>query len=583
MGAANIIIFLGGLALFLYGVTLMGDGMKLLAGSRLGSLIQRLTGSPVKALGLGAGMSAVIQSSSAVSIMSMGFVNTGLIRLGSALYIVLGSLLGTSITGWIVVIANGGSGWAAILSTSVIVGIIALIGIILRKFSKSASNHVIGDILLGCAVLMLGMSTMTNSMAPVNFNPAFLSFLTKLSNPVLGIFIGIIFTCIVQSSAAGVATLQALALTGSLTYSVAIPVMLGITIGGALPVLISSIGVSPNGVRTALSHLLFDVIGVCILGIIFYTVNAIHPFGFMDDSISIVMAALLNTLIRLILVVILFPLVGFVEKLLLSLVKEKKEEEVPGVDLEMLEERFLSHTAVAIAQSRRVIDSMALLVHKNLSDAAKTLESYSEEMFLEVKETEDLIDKYEDKLGTYLIKISGAQLSKDQNEELYMFLHAITDLERISDHALNLSESAQEIHEKNIAFSPEAQHELSVMKSAIAEITDITLDAFVNNDLEKAHRVEPLEEHIDNLCDALKHNHIDRLQNEACTLEHGFVFNDLLTNYERIGDHCSNIAVAMLEINNDAFDTHAYVDSLVRMKDEKYYRYSQEYQQKYRL
>jgi len=580
MSVANILIFVGGLALFLYGVIVMGDGMKLLTGSRLGELIQKLTGSPVKALGLGAGMSAVIQSSSAVSIMSMGFVSTGLIRLRSALYIVLGSLLGTSITGWIVVLSSGGSGWADVLSTSVIVGIIAFIGILLRKFSKSSSNHVIGDILLGCAVLMMGMSIMTNSMDPFKNNPAFLNFMTKLSNPLLGIIIGIAFTCLVQSSAAGVATLQALALTGSLTFSVAIPVILGITIGGALPVLISSIGVSVNGKRTALSHLIFDAAGVCFIGIIFYIITAIHPFAFLQESIPIALVAFINTLLRLIMIIVLFPFVKTAEKIVCRLIRDKKADESSAGDLEMLEERFLSHTAVAIAQSRRVMDSMAMLVRKNMADADAVVESFSDELFKEVAETED---KYEDKLGTYLIKISSKQLSTDQNEELYTFLHAITDLERISDHALNLSENAKEIHDKNVVFSDSARHELAVLKSAVNEIVEITTDAFVNQDMEKACRVEPLEEHIDNLCNALKHSHIDRLQNETCTLEHGFVFNDLLTNYERIGDHCSNIAVAMLEIKKDVFDTHEYLESLVNMKDEKFYRYFEEYQQKYQL
>ena len=585
MSIANIILFLGGLALFLYGVTLIGDGMKLLAGSRLAGFIRNVTGSPVKALGVGIGMSSIIQSSSAVSIMSMGFVSTGLIRLRQALYIVLGSLFGTCITGWIVCLSNTGeSSWAQYFSSSIIVGVIAIIGICLRKFSKSQSHHVVGDILLGFAVLLLGMSTMTTSMHPLHSSPGFLSMLGNLSNPFLGILIGIVFTAVVQSSAAAVATLQAIALTGSLSFSVCIPVMLGITIGGALPVIISALGLSKNSFRTALGHLLFDLFGALLVGAVFYIVNAIHPISFMDHSVSIVGVAMLNTALRLIIILVFCPFVGFVEKIVLAIVKDKEEEpDTPGIDLDMLEERFLSHTTVAIAQSRRVIDSMATLVEKNLTDAEAVLASYTEEGFQEVADTEGLIDKYEDRLGSYLIKISRKQLSKKQNEDLYEFLHVITDLERMSDHALNLAESAQEIHEKNIVFSDEARHELDVLQAAVKEITHNTLNAFINSDLEAAIRIEPLEEHIDNLCDALKHNHIDRLQNEECTLEHGFVFNDLLNNYERIGDHCSNIAVAMLEINNDTFDTHEYVDSLVKLKDEKFRQYLDEYTQKYSL
>ena len=585
MSIANIITFLGGLGLFLYGVTLMGDGMKLLAGSTLGKFIRKVTGSPVKALGIGAGMSAVIQSSSAVSIMAMGFVNSNLIKLKSALYIVLGSMFGTCVTGWLVAVSNSGGSWAEILSTSVIVGVIAVLGIILRKFTKSQSNHVVGDILLGCAVLLLGMSSMTNSMAPLSASEEFLSFMVQLSNPALGILIGIVFTVVVQSSAAAVATLQALAITGGLEFDVAIPVMLGITIGGALPVLISALGLNTASVRTAVAHLLFDVIGVVIVGAIFYIINAVHPFSFMTEPVSIVGVALLNTLLRLIMIIILVPMVGLIERMAVRLVKEKDTgEKAAADDLNLLEERFLDrNTTVAIEQSRLVINSMAVLVKKSLDDAADTFTEYSEAKLEKVQESEDLVDKYEDALGSYLIKISGKRLSREQNEDLYEFLHTITDLERMSDHALNLAESAREIHDKKISFSAEAERELTVLRAAVNEIVTITLEAFVSQNLDQAYRVEPLEEHIDNLCDTMKHNHIDRLQNKTCTLEYGFVFNDLLTNYERIGDHCSNIAVAMIEIDNDVFDTHEYLDSLVKMKDERFRKYLDEYTEKYRL
>ncbi len=585
MGVVNIISFLGGLALFLYGVTLMGDGMKLMAGSRLGSFINRVTGSPVKALGIGAGMSAIIQSTSAVSIMAMGFVNTNLIRLRQALYIVLGAMLGTSVTGWIVCISSSGSGgWAQFFSTSVIVGVIAILGIYLRKFSKSQNSNVVGDILLGCAVLMLGMSTMTGSMSPLQSNQEFLSLMVKLSNPVVGILIGIGFTCLVQSSAAAVATLQALALTGSLTFSVAIPVMLGITIGGALPVLISSMGLSVLSKRTALAHLLFDVIGAVICGGIFYIANAVHPFAFLENPVSIVGVAALNTLLRLVMIVVLTPLVGAVERLTVRVYKEKTPDKTPEEStLDLLEEHFLSDTNVALAQSRKVVSTMALLTKKNVNDAIEVTKQYSDELFDIVCAAEDLTDKYEDRLGSYLIKLSRKQFSTQQNKELYTYLHVITDLERMSDHAQNLAESAKEIHEKNIVFTDEARHELDVLKSAIGEIVEITIGAFVNNDYDAAQRVEPLEEHIDNLCDALKLNHVDRLQSLECTLEHGFIFNDLLNNCERISDHCSNIAVAMLEINNDVFDTHQYLKNVVDTKDESFRKYYEEYSQKYSL
>lgn len=585
MSIVNIITFLGGLALFLYGVTLVGDGMRLLAGNRLDGLIRKATESPIKAVGVGAGMSVIIQSSYAVSTMTTGFVNTGLIRMRQALYVVLGSLFGTCVTGWIVCLSGSGTGdWTRLFSGSLVVGIICVVGIILRKFTKSQSNHVIGDILLGCGVLLLGMTTMTASLQPLNGSEAFLSFLTKLQNPITGILIGIVFTAIIQSSAAAVATLQVLALIGILPYSVAIPVMLGITIGGAIPVIIGALGLSRNTFRTALGHLLFNLIGAILAGAVFYIINAIHPFSFMNAPISIVGVALLNTLLRLVIIFVLCPMVGMVEKLTMVIVKDR-EEQKPSEEgeLGLLDEHFLTHTTVAIAQSRTVISSMACLVVKCIEDASAAFDHYSKELFKEVKDTESLIDKYEDRLGSFLIKISRQPLSKTQNEDLYEFLHVITDLERMSDHALNLAESAQEIHAKHIVFSPEAQHELSVLRAAVSEIVHNTINAFVGSDLDAALRVEPLEEHIDNLCIALKHNHVDRLQNEECTLEHGFVFNDMLTNYERLGDHCSNIAVAMLEINNDEFDTHEYVDSLTLLKDEKFKKYLDEYKEKYSL
>ena len=583
MTAGNFIVLLGGLALFLYGVTLMSDGMKLVAGSRFESFINKITGSPIKALGFGAGLAAVIQSSSATSIMAMGFVDTRLIKMRQAFYIVLGSILGTSVTSWLLLLTNSGlsKGSVSIFSAAAITGIIAVIGIILRKFSRSQSHHNTGNILLGFAVLLLGMSTITSALEPLHDSEVFMDSFTRLSHPLLGIIIGIAFTCVVQSSALAVATLQAIALTGALTFEVAFPLLLGITIGGALPVLISAIGVSVNGKRTALSHLVFDVSGVVVIGVIFYIINAIHPFAFMASNISILKVTLLNTVLRLVIVIILSPFVGKIEKFTCLVIKDQAPQRDP--QFEMLEERFLDHTAVAIAQSRRTINNMAVTVKKNIDDAFSALANYSDEIFQEVVDTEAAVDKYEDYLGSYIIKINDKQLSKKQNEEIYKFLHAITDLERISDHAMNLGENAKEIHEKQYEFSPEARRELSVLQSAVGEIVDITINAFVNDDLEEARKVEPLEEVVDELCDQLKHNHIDRLQNDTCTLSHGFVFNDLLTNYERIGDHCSNIAVAMLETNNDSFETHQYIDIMINIKDKNFEDYFDGFKKKYRI
>ena len=588
MNILNLIGLLSGLALFLYGISLMGDGLSKVAGDRLQKVLYQLTSSPIKGILLGIAVTALIQSSSATSVMAIGFVNSGLMEFQEAVSIILGSIVGTSITGWIVSLSSidQGEGLLMIFSTTFITGVLAVIGIVLYKFSKKPMRNHLGSILLGLAVLMFGMNAMSSAVTPLRENQAFLDMLTRFSNPVLGILVGIVFTAIIQSSAAAVGILQALSMTGSLSFAETYPIILGIAVGGALPVLLSAAGASLNARRTALIHLMIDVFGAVFCGVVFYAANAVHPFGFMKAAMSPVRVAALNTVFRIVTVLVLTPLIGVLGKMACAIMKErpetKSDTELSG-DWDLLDDRFVSHPAIAIEQSRIVVCSMAAHTQANLEKAVLLLDNYSEEGFQEVQELEETVDRYEDKIGTYLVKISSSELTQHQNEDLYRFLHAITDLERISDHATNISENAKEIHDKSIDLSSGAIEELRVMEAAVKEVLSLALRALTEQDEECAHMVEPLEELIDDLSDEMKNRHVSRLQKGICTLQHGFVFNDLITNFERISDHCSNIAVAMIELEQDAFDTHDYVENLMERKDEEFSRYFKKFAEKYKL
>ena len=577
------ISLLGGVALFLFGMTLMGEGLKKVAGNKLEIILYRLTSTPLKGVLLGTGVTAVIQSSSATSVMVVGFVNSGMMQVRQAIGIVLGSILGTSITGWILCLSDiSGSGWVSLLSTATLTGVVAVIGIVLRMFSRGQARHHIGDILLGFAVLMYGMSAMSGAVAPLKDSEAFVSLLTRFSNPLLGVLVGTVFTCILQSASAAVGILQALAITGTITFSVAFPITLGIAIGAAVPVLLSSLGASVKGKRTAYVYLLIDVIGALVWGVVFYAVNAAVHFPFLDVTMTTVTIALLNTIFRFATVLLLTPMIPMLERLVTVLFPDKAASGALA-DIDRLEERFLAHPALAIEQSRLTIDSMARLAQANILSAFSLLEKYDDDRFAALQEDEEAIDHYEDKLGTYLIKITSKELTPRQTADVSKYLHTISDLERISDHSLNIGETAQELYTKRIVFSPAGSRELNVMLSAVTRILDLTITAFLNNDVDAAYHVEPLEELIDNLCDEMKLHHIDRLQTGECTLNHGFAFNDLLTNCERVSDHCSNIAVAMIELESESFDTHEYINSVMAMHSHSFDKYYAEYSKEFQI
>ena len=572
----------------MFGMYLMGDGLKRVAGNRLEIVLYRLTSTPLKGVLLGTGVTAVIQSSSATSVMVVGFVNSGMMKVRQAIGIVMGAILGTSVTGWILCLSDIGggsaSGWVQIFSTATLTGIIAVVGIILQMFTKNQTKQHVGGIMLGFAVLMYGMQAMSSAVAPLKESAAFIGLITTFSNPLIGILAGILVTSVIQSSSAAVGILQALAITGAIDFSVAYPLILGIAIGAAVPVLLSAVGATTDGKRTAFIYLLVDVLGVLIWGSIFYIVNAaVGGFSFMSLTMTTVSVAFVNTLFRFVTVLVLTPFIGKLEKLVDLFIKDKPDARRETEDFNRLEERFVDHPALAIEQSRLTINSMARRAQENLYASIALLGNYTDDGFQRVKDSEDAIDGYEDKLGTYLVKVTAQELADKQNEDVSKFLHTISDFERISDHALNIAELAQEIHEKNMRFSPAASHELTVLQGAVTEVLSTAVEAFISNDMDTAYHVEPLEELIDNLCDEMKLHHIERVQKGICTLTQGFVFNDLLTNYERVSDHCSNIAVAMIELESDMFETHSYLDGVKEMHSHSFDRYYEEFSKKYSL
>ena len=582
----SIFALLSGVSLFLFGMMLMGNGLKSVAGSKLELILYRLSSTPLRGVLLGTGVTAVIQSSSATSIMVVGFVNSGMMRVRQAIGVVLGAILGTSVTGWIICLSdvgNASSRWVKLLSTSTLTAIVAVAGIVLTMFCKKRIKHHIGEILMGFAILMTGMAAMSAAVEPLRDSPVFLDMLTTFSNPIIGILVGMLITCVLQSSSATVGILQALSITGVISFQVAFPIIMGIAIGAAVPVLLSALGAGVNGRRTAFVYLLIDLLGVIVWSAVFYTLNAFIGFPFMTHTVNMVDIALINTIFRLLTVLLLAPLTGLLEKLVVLIFRDDPEDLAETAEMDRLEERFLAHPTLALEQSRAAVCSMAEKSRKNLSRAFALMHSFSEEAYQKIQIKEDVIDRYEDKLGTYLVKLTGTDLSRNQSREISKFLHTISDFERIGDHAVNLSETAREIHEKKLEFSSFAQQELDVLVSSVAEIVVLTTDAFTTDNLELAKRVEPLEEVIDDLCDEIKIKHVRRIQTGNCTLDHGFVFNDLLTNYERIADHCSNIAVAMIELAQDQFDTHEYLHNIKESHEEEFNRYFEEYSKQYRI
>ena len=578
MNLADALSLLGGVSLFLFGMTLMGEGLKLVAGNKLELILYKLSGTPLKGILLGTGVTAVIQSSSATSVMVVGFVNSGMMKMKQAISIIMGAIIGTSITGWIISLSDlgGSNGLLSLLSTETLSAITAIVGIYLRLFSKKQTHHHIGDILMGFAILMFGMKAMSSSVSSLRESKVFISLLTQFSNPILGIIIGMVFTTVIQSASASVGILQALSSTGAITFEIALPIIMGIAIGASVPVLLSALGASTDGKRTALSYLVVDTLGVIVFSLLFYSINALVHFTFMSTPLRSVNIALLNTVFRLIVVALLLPFISLLEKLVSTLIKDKKQEQDKELDdIKRLEERFISYPPLAVENARIAINKMGELAEKNILDAFNLLRNgYTDGGFDEVERIEGVIDKYEDSIGTYLTKLTGREMPKDLNRSVAKYLHTLTDFERISDHALNIAESAREIKEKGITFTPNALHEMDVMMKALERIVHITVSSFAENDLDKAYLVEPLEEVIDDLCEKMRFNHVDRLTKGECTILNGYVFNDLIGNYERISDHCSNTAATLIEMEEGVFGLHTYTNEV---KDRHTHNFEENY------
>lgn len=578
-----ILTLLSGVALFLFGMSLMGDGLKKVAGNKLELILYRLTSTPVKGVLLGAAVTAVIQSSSATTVMVVGFVNSGMMKVSQSIGIIMGANIGTSITGWILCLSyiEGSGGLAQLLSTATISAVVAIVGIIFKMFLKKVTYRNIGDIMLGFSILMLGMQTMSGAVAPLRESAVFTSAITMFSNPLIGILIGILITAVLQSASASVGILQALSVTGGISFAVALPIVMGIGVGAACPVLLSSIGTNKNGKRTALIYLLNDLFGLVFWSILFYSVNAFVHFQFMDVTMSPVWIAMMNTVFRTATILLLMPFIRYIEKLVFVLVKNTAEDEEDQADFDLLEERFLAYPALAITQSHMAMNGMAKKARKNIVRALGLLLDFSNDKYKKVQEKETLIDKYEDKLGTYLMQMTGKEMTEGQTTQVSIFLHTISDFERLGDHAVNIAEVANELHEKKFDFSDEAKYELNVLEAAVREIAAVTVDSFCEDDLPAAGQVEPLRELISILCDEMKMRHVARLRTGVCDIKQGFAFNDLLNNLERIADHCSNVAVAMIELEAKNFDTHEYLKSVRELKNDDYMAYFAEYESRY--
>ncbi len=573
---------IGGVALFLFGMTLMGDGLKKVAGSKLELVLYRLSGTPFRAVLLGTGVTAVIQSSCATSVMTVGFVNSGMMKVRQAVSVILGAILGTSITGWIICLSTvgDGSGLASIFSTATLTASVALVGILFRMFSKKQTLRHVGDIMMGFSVLMFGMSSMSGAVSSLGEAPGFRSMLVSMSNPLLGILAGAVFTAVLQSASAAVGIIQALSMTGELPFETALPLLMGVAVGASFPVLLSAVGANTDGKRAALVYPVAGVVSAISCAAVFYIANAIFRFPFLETIMDPVKIAALNTVLRFAMVALLAPFSDVLEALVALLVPGKTDESDPSL---RLEERFIRHPSIAVEQSRQTVEAMAGLTEESLDEALDLLHTFNADKYQEVKDKEVAVDRYEDALGTYLVKLTGHELTERQNKEVSKFLHTLSDFERISDHALRIADSAAELKEKNLAFSGEAKHELDVIGSAVREIVRLTFRAFIDGDQEAASRVEPFEEWIDSLCGELKLHHVERLQKGQCTIHQGFVFNDLLTDYRRVSDHCSNIAVAMIELEADLFDTHEYLSQVKEKRSADFDRVYDEYSERFAL
>ena len=586
MNIFSVLTLIGGLALFLYGMNVMGGGLEKLAGGKLEKIFEKLTSNPLKAVVLGMTVPAVIQSSSATTVMLVGFVNAGIMKLHQAIGVIMGANIGTTVTAWILSLSGveGDSFLIQMLKPSSFSPVLAVIGVVFLTFSKNGKRKDIGTIFLGFAVLMFGMDMMSGAVEPLKDVPEFANILLLFRNPLLGVLAGALLTAIIQSSSASVGILQALSSTGAIKFGAALPIILGQNIGTCVTALLSSIGTSKNAKRVAVVHLYFNIIGTVLFLAAFYTLNAVFSFPFMNDTVGAANIAIVHTIFNFTTTLVLLPFIKLLEKLAYLTIKDSRNEQPVSAEdqFKLLDERFLQSPSFAIEQCRTVASNMADISRRSILLAMELVENYSDDKAEQISSMESAVDMYEDRLGAYLVKLSSTDLSYRDSQSVATLLHTIGDFERISDHAKNMAETAKEKHDKEIEFSVQAVKELKVICEAVKEILDLAVKAFTEQDLYSAYLVEPLEEVVDQLRTKLKSRHVKRLQRGMCTIELGFIFTDLLTNLERVSDHCSNIAVCLVQVNDDNFETHEYLRT-VKTSGEAFDSEVEKYQQIFAL
>ena len=583
----SVLTLIGGLALFLYGMQVMGDGLAKVSGGKLEQILENLTSSKWKAVLLGMCVTAVIQSSSATTVMVVGFVNSGIMKLTQVVGIIMGANIGTTITSWILSLAGLQSSnfFISLLKPASFSPILAMIGIILLTFTKSSRKKDVGSILLGFAVLMFGMETMSGAVKPLADVPEFTGLLLKFSNPVAGIVAGAVLTAIIQSSSASVGILQALCLTGAVPYSAAFPIIMGQNIGTCVTALLSAIGANKNAKRAAMIHLYFNLIGTVVFMSVFYFINTAVHFSFMAQMATPATIAITHSIFNITATVVWYPFSNLLVKLACLTIRDTTERPVSTDDQEflILESRFLEKPAFAVEQGRNAARHMEQDSRKALRIALDLVHNYTEDGARRVQEMESKVDRYEDELGTYLVKLNNKDLSERDSHSVSMMLHCIGDFERISDHAVNIMESAQELYEKKLSFSMQARNELQVLISVVDRIVDTAYTIFDKKDLNLVNDVEPLEEVVDELSKELKRRHINRLRSGECTIEMGFILTDLLTSLERIADHCSNISVCVTQVRENLYDTHSHLESIKNESDENYIGRLDDFRMEYAL
>ena len=581
----GVLQLIGGLCLFLFGMETMGDGLKRASGSKLEEILGKLTSSVPKGVLLGAAVTAVIQSSSATTVMLVGFVNSGLMQLRQAIPVIMGANIGTTATAWILSLSGlqGDSFLVQMLKPMSFSPILAAIAIVFMMFMKNEKKYNIGMVLIGFAVLMYGMDIMSSAVKPLADVPEFVSILTMFSNPVLGVAAGAVFTAAIQSSSASVGILQALCRTGALTFATTIPVIMGQNIGTCITAILSSIGANKGAKRVAAVHLSFNLIGTVLFLIVFYTANALVGFHFMNSVVGPADIAVVHSLFNVASTAVLLPFTGALEKLANLVVKDAPEEKRRDTTLNLLDDRFLENPGFATSQCRTVAVKMANLTRDCIFAAMKLVTVFDRDQCDYVYLLEEKIDRYEDALGAYIVRLSREELNEKDSKMLTVILHNIGDLERITDHARNIAESAEEMEKKKLSFSPKAQAEVAVFMDAVQEIVNLAVDAFTENDLQKAKEVEPLEDVIDIIHAEVKNRHVQRLQDGICTIEQGFVLSDLGTNLERVADHCSNLAVCVIEQEKGDFDMHHYLEDIKKYDTDGFEEKMKKYDEKYTL